>query len=122
MPYFNDKKLEELRAIANGDEAFLRKIGETYIIQFDKKYPELVAAVENRDIVQTEKLAHLLKGASYSVAADDLADFFESLEKRAEQGSLDGAEETIEAIDSCMVDFRVVWFDAFIGNANLKPF
>lgn len=116
MPFFNAKKLEELQSIAGGDHAFLQKIGETYIAQFDRKFPELKDAVAKQDAEQTEKLAHLLKGASYSVAADDLADDFELLEKEAESGSMTGTQEIVDRIEQCMVEFRVVWFDVFTGK------
>lgn len=116
MPFFNTKKLEELRMIAGGDEVFLQKIGETYIAQFDRKFPELKDAVAANDAVQTEKLAHLLKGASYSVAADDLADDFELLEREAENGSLTNASDILHRVEQCMVDFRKVWLDVFLGK------
>ncbi|KTR62406.1 Hpt protein [Exiguobacterium indicum] len=116
MPFFNAKKLEELQSIADGDHAFLQKIGETYIAQFDRKFPELKDAVAKQDAEQTEKLAHLLKGASYSVAADDLADDFELLEKEAESGSMTGTQEIVDRIEQCMVEFRVVWLDVFTGK------
>ncbi|AOT00115.1 MULTISPECIES: Hpt domain-containing protein [Exiguobacterium] len=116
MPFFNAKKLEELQSIAGGDHVFLQKIGETYIAQFDRKFPELKDAVAKQDAEQTEKLAHLLKGASYSVAADDLADDFELLEKEAESGSMTGTQEIVDRIEQCMVEFRVVWLDVFTGK------
>lgn len=116
MPFFNAKKLEELQSIAGGDHVFLQKIGETYIAQFDRKFPELKDAVAKQDAEQTEKLAHLLKGASYSVAADDLADDFELLEKEAESGSMNGTQEIVDRIEQCMVEFRVVWLDVFTGK------
>lgn len=116
MPFFNEKKLEELRLIAGGDDVFLQKIGETYIAQFDRKFPELKDAVEAEDAVQTEKLAHLLKGASYSVAADDLADDFELLEREAETGSVTNAPEVLTRIEECMVGFRKIWLDVFLGK------
>ncbi|WP_294751297.1 Hpt domain-containing protein [uncultured Exiguobacterium sp.] len=116
MPFFNAKKLEELQSIAGGDHAFLQKIGETYIAQFDRKFPELKDAVAKQDAEQTEKLAHLLKGASYSVAADDLADDFELLEKEAETGSMTGTQEIVDRIEGCMVEFRVIWLDVFTGK------
>jgi len=116
MPFFNAKKLEELQSIAGGDHVFLQKIGETYIAQFDRKFPELKDAVVKQDAEQTEKFAHLLKGASYSVAADDLADDFELLEKEAESGSMTGTQEIVDRIEQCMVEFRVVWLDVFTGK------
>ncbi|EZP61792.1 Hpt domain-containing protein [Exiguobacterium acetylicum] len=116
MPFFNAKKLEELQSIAGGDHAFLQKIGETYIAQFDRKFPELKDAVAKQDAEQTEKLAHLLKGASYSVAADDLADDFELLEKEAESGSMTGTQEIVDRIEDSMVEFRVIWLDVFTGK------
>ncbi|KOP28712.1 Hpt domain-containing protein [Exiguobacterium acetylicum] len=116
MPFFNAKKLEELQSIAGGDHAFLQKIGETYIAQFDRKFPELKDAVAKQDAEQTEKLAHLLKGASYSVAADDLADEFELLEKEAESGSMTGTQGIVDRIEQDMVEFRVVWLDVFTGK------
>ncbi|WP_214847864.1 Hpt domain-containing protein [Exiguobacterium sp. s193] len=116
MPFFNPKKLDELRSIAGGDHVFLQKIGETYIAQFDRKFPELKQAVDDNDPVQTEKIAHLLKGASYSVAADGLADDFEQLEKEAENGSLENADKVLQNIDQYMIEFRKVWLDAFIGK------
>ncbi len=116
MPFFNAKKLEELQSIAGGDHAFLQKIGETYIAQFDRKFPELKDAVAKQDAEQTEKLAHLLKGASYSVAADDLADDFELLEKEAESGSMTGTQEIVDRIEDSMVEFRDIWLDVFTGK------
>lgn len=116
MPFFNEKKLEELRLIAGGDDVFLQKIGETYIAQFDRKFPELKEAVDANDAEQTEKLAHLLKGASYSVAADDLADDFELLEKEAETGSVVNATDVLLRIEDSMTGFRKNWLDVFLGK------
>jgi len=101
MPFFNAKKLEELQSIAGGDHAFLQKIGETYIAQFDRKFPELKDAVAKQDAEQTEKLAH---------------DDFELLEKEAESGSMTGTQEIVDRIEDSMVEFRVIWLDVFTGK------
>ena len=73
---FNEEKLAELHQIANGNMDFLNKIATTYIQQFEAKYPELQSAVEAKDYSRVEQIAHLLKGASYSVGLEQTALLF----------------------------------------------
>ncbi|WP_215145341.1 Hpt domain-containing protein [Exiguobacterium qingdaonense] len=106
---FNEQKLAELHQIANGNMEFLNKIASTYIQQFEAKYPELKAAVESNDYSRVEQLAHLLKGASYSVGLEQTALLFHDLEVAGENAHLAGADETLATIASHSQQFLVEW-------------
>ncbi len=110
---FNEDKLTELHQIANGNMDFLNKIATTYIQQFETKYPELIAAVELKDYERIEQLAHLLKGASYSVGLEQTALLFHDLEVAGENAHLDGADETLATIESHSKRFLAEWTNHF---------
>lgn len=110
---FNEEKLAELHQIANGNMEFLNKIAITYIKQFEEKYPELQAAVESNDYSRVEQLAHLLKGASYSVGLEQTALLFHDLEMAGENAHLEGANETLATIESHSQRFLVEWNNHF---------
>ncbi len=110
---FNEDKLAELHQIANGNMEFLNKIATTYIKQFEAKYPELQAAVESNDYSQVEQLAHLLKGASYSVGLEQTALLFHDLEVAGENAHLHGANETLATIESHSKRFLIEWNNHF---------
>ncbi|WDH77343.1 Hpt domain-containing protein [Exiguobacterium marinum] len=110
---FNEDKLTELHQIANGNMDFLNKIATTYIQQFEAKYPELKAAAELKDYERVEQLAHLLKGASYSVGLEQTALLFHDLEVAGENAHLDGADETLATIESHSKRFLAEWTNHF---------
>ncbi len=113
---FNEEKLAELHQIANGNMDFLNKIATTYIQQLEAKYPELQSAVEAKDYSRVEQLAHLLKGASYSVGLEQTALLFHDLEVAGENAHLDGANETLATIESHSKRFLSEW------NTHFKQF
>ncbi|MFN4213691.1 Hpt domain-containing protein [Exiguobacterium sp.] len=106
---FNEEKLAELHQIAGGNKDFLKKIAQTYVVQFEDKFPELKRAVRNEDHVQVEQLAHLLKGASYSVGLDQTAEQFHTLEQAGEAGDATGIGPVLETIEQQMDRFTMEW-------------
>lgn len=112
---FNQEKLAELHQIANGNKDFLKKIAETYVMQFEAKFPELKRVVEMKDHQQIEQLAHLLKGASYSVGLDETAARFQQLELAGETNEIKNLEPVLEDIERHMQRFDVEW-DAYFNR------
>lgn len=106
---FNEEKLAELHQIANGNMEFLNKIAQTYIQQFEAKYPELKEAVDKADAERVEQLAHLLKGASYSVGLEQTAALFHELELAGEKEALDGADSLLLEIEKQVERFLIEW-------------
>lgn len=112
---FNEIKLAELHQIASGNKDFLKKIAETYVAQFETKFPELKRVVQTKDHEQIEQLAHLLKGASYSVGLDEMAARFQKLEFAGETNQVDNLEPVLADIESQMQRFDVEW-DAYFNR------
>lgn len=110
---FNEEKLAELHQIAGGNKDFLTKIAQTYVLQFEDKFPELKQAVQRKDHEQVEQLAHLLKGASYSVGLEQTAEQFHLLERAGEDEVSDDLEPVLDAIALQMERFSVEWDDHF---------
>lgn len=106
---FNEEKLAELHQIANGNKDFLRKIAETYVRQFDAKFPQLKRMVEEKDYEQVEQLAHLLKGASYSVGLDETAAKFQELELAGATRQMEHLDWIVADIEAQMCRFDQEW-------------
>lgn len=106
---FNEGKLAELHQIANGNMDFLNKIATTYIQQFETKYPELQEAIGANDYERVEQLAHLLKGASYSVGLEQTATLFHELELAGENAHLEGASNILSVIEVHAKRFPIEW-------------
>lgn len=106
---FNEEKLAELHQIASGNKDFLRKIAETYIRQFEARFPELRRMVLERNHEQIEQLAHLLKGASYSVGLDETAARFHQLEVAGETNETSNLEPILDDIEADMRRFDQEW-------------
>lgn len=106
---FNEEKLAELHQIASGNKDFLKKIAETYIRQFEAKFPELRRMVLERNHEQIEQLAHLLKGASYSVGLDETAARFQQLEVAGETNETENLEPILDDIEADMCRFDQEW-------------
>lgn len=106
---FNEEKLAELHQIASGNKDFLKKIAETYIRQFEAKFPELRRMVLERNHEQIEQLAHLLKGASYSVGLDETAARFHQLEVAGETNETSNLEPILDDIEADMRRFDQEW-------------
>lgn len=114
---FNEQKLIELHQIANGNRDFLAKIAHTYTKQFESKFPELKQAVQASDGAQVEQLAHLLKGASYSVGLERTAESFHALEVAGETNRLEGATDHLRDIEEQMTRFTTEWEHYFDNQA-----
>ncbi|QUE85161.1 Hpt domain-containing protein [Exiguobacterium alkaliphilum] len=110
---FNEEKLAELHQIAGGNKDFLTKIAQTYLKQFEDKFPELKQAVQREDHEQVEQLAHLLKGASYSVGLEQTAEQFHTLERAGEEEVSDDLDPVLDTIEQQMERFLVEWDDHF---------
>ena len=106
---FDEEKLAELHQIANGNIDFLNKIAQTYIQQFEAKFPKLKQAVAEKDFERIEQIAHLLKGASYSVGLDQTAACFHELEMAGEHALLEEAAINLTTIESHIARFLVEW-------------
>ncbi len=106
---FNEEKLAELHQIASGNKDFLKKIAETYIRQFEARFPELRRMVMERNHEQIEQLAHLLKGASYSVGLDETAARFHQLEVAGETNETSNLEPILDDIEADMRRFDQEW-------------
>lgn len=106
---FNKEKLAELHQIASGNKDFLRKIADTYVRQFDAKFPELKRMVREQNHGQIEQLAHLLKGASYSVGLDETAARFHRLELAGEMNETSNLEPILDKIEADMRRFNHEW-------------
>lgn len=110
---FNEEKLAELHQIAGGNKDFLTKIAQTYLKQFEDRFPELKQAVQREDHEQVEQLAHLLKGASYSVGLEQTAEQFHTLERAGEEEVSDDLNPVLDTIEQQMERFSVEWDDHF---------
>ena len=110
---FNEEKLAELHQIAGGNKDFLTKIAQTYLKQFEDRFPELKQAVQREDHEQVEQLAHLLKGASYSVGLEQTAEQFHTLERAGEEEVSDDLDPVLDTIEQQMERFSVEWDDHF---------
>lgn len=112
---FNEDKLAELHQIASGNKEFLKKIADTYVRQFEAKFPELKQMVREQNHEKIEQLAHLLKGASYSVGLDEMAARFHQLEMAGETNETSNLEPILNEIEADMRRFDDEW-DAHLNE------
>jgi len=95
------KKLIDFEVALNrlgNDEEFLLEMLDELMTQFDESIPDLHNAITNSDFANVRMLAHGMKGASSSLGADRIADYFQLLEKKGSDQNLDGADELMERI------------------------
>lgn len=116
---FDPNKIEELRLVVRGNEEFLKRIRDVYLTQFENKFPELREAITRGDERVVCSLAHLLKGASYTVALYRVAASFGSIEERAKDIEM-GEDFTAElSLISQHIDyFTNHWIHLFTGETS----
>ncbi|RIH90603.1 Signal transduction histidine-protein kinase BarA [Calidithermus terrae] len=90
--------LEELRALAGGDGAFLAELAETFLHDAPALIQGLEQALRAGDAAGVRMAAHTLKSNGAQFGAHDLAELCKELEGRGKAGVLEGAEALLERV------------------------
>ena len=90
--------LDALMDSLGGDAEFLAELIDTYAADAPGQLEMLRMALAAGDVAGLVRPAHTLKSSSASLAALELAERCRQLETSAKAGSLEGANEAIEAI------------------------
>ncbi len=80
-----------LQEITGGDEAFGREMLQAFVMQKTSEIAQLVGMIDDGTPADIAALAHRLKGAARTVAAQPLASVFEVVEAAARAGDRDAA-------------------------------
>lgn len=97
----NGKSLDEdalfdfnrLKKVSLDDFDFEKDLISSYIVDVEEKYEELNGFIAERDIAQIIKVAHTLKGASYSVGAKKIGDEAFAIEISGKSNDIQNVEE-----------------------------
>ncbi len=82
-----------------GESDLVAELVEIYINQSPQTLNELKTSIASKDVVQTEKLAHKLKGSSANLGALRVCSICESMEEKARLGNLDYSTQNIENLE-----------------------
>ncbi len=88
----------------DGDEAFLRELGEMFLEQYPAALAAIAGAVERGASDELEHAAHALKGSSRVVGAKAAAAAALELEDLGRAGRIDGADEILERLRSRLAE------------------
>ncbi|RIH86063.1 response regulator [Calidithermus roseus] len=90
--------LEELRALAGGDSAFLSELVETFLKDGLALIQSLQQALEADNAAGVRMAAHTLKSGSAQFGVRGLAELCKELEERGKAGLLEGAGALLERV------------------------
>jgi two-component system sensor histidine kinase/response regulator len=102
-PAIDAEALERLRADL-GDSDVLPQLVEIFASHTPERLEDLRAAVESGNTIETRKVAHALKGSAQTLAAGRMAALCRDLELQASNGSLEGATELSQLIDTAFAE------------------
>src|SRR5688572_25197372 len=105
FPLLLADKMEQLREMGLERE-ILQQLFETYIAQSDRLVRELQLAVLARDAAAMRQAAHTMKGASANLGAAQVTDLSSQLEELGKEGSMEGAAELSERLQSAVVQVK----------------
>jgi HPt (histidine-containing phosphotransfer) domain-containing protein len=91
--------LADLRASIGDDEAFLRDLIETYVLEGTANLAALRDAAGAADAAAAIRPAHTLKSSSASIGALRLADLCREIEASAREERAEGLAERVQAVD-----------------------
>jgi HPt (histidine-containing phosphotransfer) domain-containing protein len=98
--------LHALRESTGDDADFLAELVATFLEESPAQLAELRAATASGAVGDVRRGAHTLKsnGATFGIVR--LTDACRELETRASEGSLEGAEELVSAVDKALAEAR----------------
>ncbi|MCI0475631.1 MAG: Hpt domain-containing protein [Anaerolineales bacterium] len=91
---------ERLRFLRDEEHDYLSELIATYLDSAPQLLDTLHATIARGDVLATQKTAHTLKGSSASLGAATLAAHCRELEMLARAGTLAGAAEWLQKIES----------------------
>jgi len=77
----------------------LEELVENYFEEFPDLISDLRENIINRNSAMLERVAHKLKGGSYTIGAQSLGDIFNKLEIKGKNGDFDEIPSLLEEID-----------------------
>ncbi len=86
--------LETLRSIDTGDEDFMTKIIELFLVDMDERIAAMQVAAENGDGSELKRVAHALKGSCGHFGANRLAALCRKMEQIGAQQPVENAPAT----------------------------
>lgn len=97
---FDPGPIEQLRQLgAAGEDEIVNEIVQSFCIDTPRRIAALRVAIDQRDMKQTELIAHSLKSGSGTVGARQLAALFAKIEDKAEVGDLESVKLFAQDLD-----------------------
>ena len=104
-----------------GDHGLLKAVVETFLQECPELRATMRRALSEGDAASLRRAAHTLKGSSEYVGAKRAFEKAFELEKMAERGKLDGAEELLDALEGEVTRLAPVLLDYVGGLSKVKP-
>ena len=90
--------VEKALSITDGDRELLSQLYEMYLEQTRNAIPEIEAAISRKDAKRLEFVAHSLKGASASIAAETVRAVAYRLENLGKSGGFEEAQAVLKEL------------------------
>jgi HPt (histidine-containing phosphotransfer) domain-containing protein len=94
----NAGRLNELRALGDGDGSFLTEVVAAFLREVPEEIASLERAVAGGDGPGAARDAHRLKGQAASLGAQEMVGPCAQMEREARAGELDGAADLVAEI------------------------
>ncbi len=92
-----------------GDMTIYRELFAEFVLDCEKKYPQMITAYKHEDFTALARLGHYIKGSALNMGADPLGAYSKELEMRAKNTEVEDLEELIERIGTEIVRLKEFW-------------
>jgi len=101
MLSLNEGELLRLRALTQpGEKDFLDQLIDEFIAISERTREEIRQALNDKELVVAQRLAHKFQGGSRSVGAQKLVQITAQLEEHAESGTIEAAQADLKALEA----------------------
>ena len=111
------RAVDTLRQSVGGDSEFLDELIQTFLDESPGQAAELRTAVAGGDAQTARRVAHTLKSNAATFGIVGLIDPSRAIEERAAEGSLDGLDDLLHAVDSALADAKPALLALAAGDA-----
>lgn len=111
------RAVDTLRQSVGGDSEFLDELIQTFLEESPGQAAELRTAVAGGDTQTARRVAHTLKSNAATFGIVGLIDPSRAIEERAAEGSLDGLDDLLQAVDGALADARPALLALAAGDA-----
>ena len=105
--HLDQAAIDNLLAMAGGDADFVDEMVDAFLADTPRELEGLRAAVAAGDVAAAVRPAHTIKGMALTLGATRVTELAASIEKRAREGSLDGAVEAAATLAAAFEELGV---------------